>query len=227
MLTKTYSIPAHTVTEKAYRFDELDPSARLDIARRTADDNLEYDMEFEHDQLAYMFTRSNVELQWDASCCQGSGVNIYGTFSINDLLEFAGFDPIDDEFDIDIPVNRMGTYSRWDDSYYRCDIVSAIDEQFCPDSWGESDYWITPDDDPFAAYPYNVARKAFHDTARRAFWEFWNRRIDDIVYMMNRKCANIYHFMSVLQPDSYLDPDYYHDHLFDERGNFICYESEW
>ena len=83
MRTETY-----TITETFYNFDELSREAK-DYAKQEyfyyfKDSDVFYDGLKE--DLRILFPNSDLDIQFSFSCCQGDGLNIYGTVSKKDIL---------------------------------------------------------------------------------------------------------------------------------------------
>lgn len=108
-----------------YKFHELNK----DVQNRIVEEGKigyfewEFDLDFQ-DLCKYdlidLFPHSDLKVQYDFSCCQGSGLNIYGNFSLEDFANFPEFktDDLNWLFNvvrkINFPENRSYCYSLKD-----------------------------------------------------------------------------------------------------------------
>jgi hypothetical protein len=121
---------AKPYNEPVFYFEELSESAQM----RVVSDNVEcFLVEDMNAALNYYlgteFANSEPEMQYDFSYCQGSGLNLYGKFDLNDLVYFACGYYLDETATVTIPANRHYNYCKWDCSdEYKSAIYDAIGE---------------------------------------------------------------------------------------------------
>lgn len=125
-------------TKTLCTFDELDEDARENAARMEEECIFHEDMKdmFAIDVDYYFSTE--VHMQYDFSCSQGSGLNVYGTFDMNELLHYAM--QIEDKrlegVQYEHGANRWYTYCTWDieEDYLKW---AMVDECGLPESEAE------------------------------------------------------------------------------------------
>lgn len=118
-----------TVKKNLYSFAELNYDAQTRVG-----ENME--KLFFHDEFCEsigftfkeLFKSSEPQCEFDYSCSQGSGLNIYGDFSMNDLLNVAGLEPLQDDCTIYLkPHYNRCTYSLWIQYYYMEDLIATLE----------------------------------------------------------------------------------------------------
>lgn len=80
---------------KVFTFPELNGEAKEKAKEWYLNDeilSLELTNDYKND-LSYIFPRSELEVQWSLSYCQGDGVNIYGSVNIEDIFALPGESP--------------------------------------------------------------------------------------------------------------------------------------
>ena len=80
---------------KVFTFPELNGEAKEKAKEWYLNDeilSLELTNDYKND-LSYIFPRSELEVQWSLSYCQGDGVNIYGSVNIEDIFALPGKAP--------------------------------------------------------------------------------------------------------------------------------------
>ena len=133
-----------TVSKRIYRFAELSADAQATAASHAWELDFSY---YFDDECRYILNQNfsdteGIKIQWDYSYSQGSGLNLYGTFSVGDIvslaLEHAAIQGetlpptpagVDMDAMISIPPNPRYTYSKWDMSDYRDIIAEALADQ--------------------------------------------------------------------------------------------------
>ena len=78
-----------TVEIKLYKFEELQESARETVKRELFNGVRDTDIFYEGFKfdLQELFPNSSLDLQFSFSCCQGDGVNVYGTLVLSDMAK--------------------------------------------------------------------------------------------------------------------------------------------
>lgn len=133
-----------------YKFEELNKDAQNKAFEeyKNADNTIEVNNDIFYKDTIYelneIFPNSEFDIQYSVSCCQGDGFNIYGEFSIVDLLfiyeslknstkycfDKPVFDFIKNNinifYDVTLKANRRYTYSLWDHSEYRLAIKESM-----------------------------------------------------------------------------------------------------
>ena len=226
MLTKVHTIPAHTVCytvpahtvcysvpaksvieDTAYEFTDLDKDIQEEIAQRMVYERLDIDMESEREFYEMEdFPNSDLKVVYDAGCVQGSGVNIYGYFTMNDLLAYAGLQTLDkDDFRVTFMPDRHDTCSMWSSRSYHDTIIESIDSHYF--------WWIYGD----------CTDKRY----REIFWQVWEKRVEAIMEAMSSLNKTLEDYMYHLVFGGYADPEWHEDILYNENGTFLCYTWEW
>lgn len=78
-----------TTTYQIYKFEELNAEAKEKVKEWYLEGQIPEIFEEDiQSQVSMMFPNSELKIQFSLNYCQGDGVNIYGTISIQDLLEF-------------------------------------------------------------------------------------------------------------------------------------------
>ena len=125
-----------------YTFEELGEEARWNAAQNEIDTWLSNSMGgfgeiAEREARDSLGSWSDPEVQYDFSCSQGSGLNVYGEFDLDELANLAGVTLphyIDGDIRVKCEPNRWYTYSRWCREYYGADIETALQEEGVFDS---------------------------------------------------------------------------------------------
>jgi hypothetical protein len=201
-------VPTQTIVETYYSFEDLTDDQQWNIAMQMVEWQLNADMQCEFEYIESLFPDSKIKWQWCDSG-QGSGVNIYGTFSINDLLKYAGYDPIEHPFDITFEPNRWYTYSLWGSNRYHMydgDIGEAVQQEYY--DWLDEHGYFDGNQDVWA------------DT----FVTSWNGMIEDICDKMDELCTREYRYLDHLIYDWYRDPDCHDGEYYNADGTFAGYE---
>lgn len=192
MLTKTETI---TVKHELYTFEELDQQAQWHAANECVEWNLAEDMRIMlEEECDRYFPNSEIEAEYDYSACQGSGLNLYGLFSLNDLVYYTYGYYLDDEEAasvlVKIPSNGRYTYSLW----------------------SQHKYWGIVEE---ALYTY------FHEHAEELATNPKHCKMaDDITDRMNDLCYRLFGYGAEIV-DNYGTPEYNECHLFDVSGNYM------
>ena len=207
------TVPAHTDIEVAYEFEDLSREAQERAVKDMRDDRLEWDMEGEFEFYKYEhFPHSKPQMEWCAGYCQGDGVNVYGTFSINDLLAYAGLETIEWDFDVEIEPNSVYgcTYCTWDLQSNFWAITDAVNREF--------DDWLYD----------NCDENDYMNRHAEVFTSVWEKRAEAICEAMTRLCRELYrHMDSLAIGDAYFDPAFHEDILYDEDGIWLSDRWEW
>ena len=147
-------------------------------------------------------------MEWSAGYCQGDGVNVYGKFSMNDLLAYAKLAPIEHDFYIEVEPNHWYTYCRWDvrDTFWK--VYDQIESEY--------GYWDCD-------LTENGVPREFVDKLTGIFSKVWEERVEAICEAMTRLCREIHDYMDSLAiGDGYFDPVWHEDILYDEDGTWLC-----
>ena len=127
-------------TKDLYFFDELDQAAQDNAARFEIECMFSDDMNCLIEDVALDFPNSEIEAQYDYSYTQGSGLNLYGKFALNDLVHYATGHYLDhDEADaviVKLTSNHHYNYCLWDVTYHAIIEAALTDyfEEFGPES---------------------------------------------------------------------------------------------
>lgn len=117
-------------------FDELSDTAKM----RVVDEVYEWD--FEWDMKCYMeldvdpHFSTEVEVQYDFSCSQGSGLNLYGTFDLSELMKYA-LEYWDERTEGETwkhAANHWHTYSTWGFRDTMLDLQEAYENCGIPEN---------------------------------------------------------------------------------------------
>lgn len=76
---------------KLYEYQDLSPQAKEVVKEWYTDDKCRSDILYDdllHSYLYYFFPHSSLDVQFDFSCTQGSGLNIYGTLDWIDMKNY-------------------------------------------------------------------------------------------------------------------------------------------
>lgn len=72
-----------------YNFNELSPEAKEKVKQWYLEGQEAQELEKIHlEYLGEKFPKSDLKIQFDMSCCQGSGYNIYGSVNFDDVLNY-------------------------------------------------------------------------------------------------------------------------------------------
>lgn len=192
MLTKTETI---TVKHELYTFEELDQQAQWHVVDECTRWNLAEDMRVMlEEELDCYFPSSTIEAQWDFSACQGSGLNVYGQFSLNDLVHYA--------------------YGYWLDSEEATDVVVNIppNRGYTYSLWSQLKYWGIVEE---ALYSYFEEHEEERATNPKHC-----KMADDITDRVNDLCYRLFDLGAEIV-DNYGTPEYNECNLFDASGNYM------
>lgn len=210
------TIPAHTDIEIAYEFEDLSSEAQERAVNDMRCERLELDMDSEREFYGCNdFPNSVFNMEWSAGYCQGDGVNVYGKFSMNDLLAYAGLGSVENDFWVDIKPNRMPgcTYCTWYTNSQIADIFGQVESEY--------GYWECD-------LTENGVPEEFADKLVAIFTDVWEKRIEKICEAMTRLCGEIQDYMDSLAiGDGYFDPSWHDDILYDEDGIWLCNWWDW
>lgn len=107
----------YTVTEEReiVTFDELSQSRQDKVAQEALQWDFQYDMDYYMEDMVEPHFTTDVQVQYDFSHTQGSGLNLYGEFLLNELLEYAcgyQYDQLDG-ITYKMEPNHRYTYCTW------------------------------------------------------------------------------------------------------------------
>ena len=90
MEENTMKVREYTVREEIYSFNELSESAKENARQKYLESFRETDMfsEMLQDDLKEIFPKSDLQVKYSLSCCQGDGLDVYGIFYISDICEY-------------------------------------------------------------------------------------------------------------------------------------------
>lgn len=81
---------------KLYHYDELDEPVKdkiredfLESELQSGFRNIMLQDDYKYSWIDYYFPNSDLEVQYSLACCQGDGVNVYGKFDFDDLIEYS------------------------------------------------------------------------------------------------------------------------------------------
>lgn len=107
----------YTVVEarKVVTFDELSERSKERVVRFLSGLDFQQFMGYQKEFEVEHWFHTQVDMQWDFSYSKGSGLNIYGTFLLEELANFADgcWDEKLESEDFTVQPNRLGTYSVW------------------------------------------------------------------------------------------------------------------
>lgn len=132
-----------TKTYKVYTFDELSDEAKKKVKNDHSDFLAEVETftEICNEKIKNTFPNSNLKVQYDFSCSQGNGLNIYGDLDFNDVLENNKNEFSEKEiktlkeyleyvYDYHIKPNRYYTYCTVEQENFYNDIIWDLKEFF-------------------------------------------------------------------------------------------------
>jgi len=75
-----------------YSFSELPEAVQNEVLQSAIYEDADFYSDIFYndaiEELKYLFKNSDLKIEYDFSCCQGSGLNIYGALNIEDIIEY-------------------------------------------------------------------------------------------------------------------------------------------